>query len=443
MADTNSDIYHDLPDDDDWSLDINTDEAYWNRLIEEIIEGNVVPVIGAEMLVENCPNIHKTIIGQLARKLKIEGNITSFSELVYHRDYHQKIENIYPYVNSYLMQKHLTPSGILKRLLSYRQFPFVITTSFTPVVENTMRGIWGDDLRVLKYGNNPADIGDIRDDTDMRRPTVYYMFGKYCESAHRYALTDTDMLDYCSSWLSDNGGKKPINLVSALAGKYLLMIGNNYSDWLFRFIWYSLRKDKMGHGMLAYENVDDTFLHFLDRTNAFACQNPTKVVEQIENRLTRKIQDNERTKFNKPEMNADIFISYSRRDKKLVEKLYDAFTNLGKKVWYDRNNLAVGANFMEDINYAIKTARYFIPVFSKNVTEERNAPHVYRAEWETASNVASSLGRTYIIPVAPENYDYLEAKIPERMQKHNAIIYNENMDWDELVREILHVMNQY
>lgn len=429
-------------DDDDWSLDINPDEEYWERLIEEIINGNVVPVIGAEMLVEHCPNIHQTIIDQLAKKLKISGNISSFSELVYHRDYRQKPDNIYHYVDAYLNQKKLSPSNLLKRLLSFRQFPFVITTSFTPVVENAMRELWGDELRVLKFGNNPSDMGDIRDEADLRCPTVYYMFGKHCVNAHRYALTDTDMLDFCSSWLSDSREKKPINLVSELSGKYLLMIGNNYSDWLFRFIWYSLRKGKLGHGMVAYNDVDDSFLHFLDRTNAFSRKNPAEVIDQIESRLSRKMQENENIKFNKPEMNADVFISYSRRDSDVAKKLYESLTRLGKRVWYDRNNIAIGANFMEDINRAIRTARYFIPIFSDNITQERNDSHVYRTEWDTAIKVATSLGRTYIIPLASESFDFYTARIPERIQQHNALKYAPDSNWDEVAQQILHEMNK-
>ena len=92
------------------------------------------------------------------------------------------------------------------------------------------------------------------------------------------------------------------------------MIGNNYSDWLFRFIWYSIRKGKMGQGMLAYNKVEEPFLHFLDRSNAFSCKDPSEVIEQIESRLTARLQDIESRKFNQVEMNTDVFISYSRRD---------------------------------------------------------------------------------------------------------------------------------
>lgn len=450
--------------DNDWSDDIiySEEEEYWNKLIDKIIAGNVIPVIGAEMLVENCHNIHQTIIECVARKLNIAGNFTSFSELVYNKSYHEKIDEkyhfentdnkyqneidvIYSYVDAFLTQtqKRLIPSYLLKKLLSYRQFPFVITTSFTPVVENTMREIWGDDLlRILNFSNSPMEIEDIKDESDTRCPTVYYMFGKHTKAKHQYVLTDTDMLDFCSTWLSDSPEKKPKNLVSALSNKYLLMIGNNYSDWLFRFIWYSLRKGKLGNGMLAYDEVEDSFLHFLDRTNASSRQNPVDVVEQIEKRLTAKLQENENTRFNKAEQNADIFISYSHRDKPIADKLYTALSQMGERVWYDRNGLAGGSIFMDDIKKAVKTARYFIPLFTENIINERNDSHVYRVEWDTAIDVATSMGRTYIIPLAFEDFDFYNARIPERIQRHNAVIFNNNTDWNEIAKQILHVMNQ-
>lgn len=433
---------YEIPYDGDFSIDINTDELNWDRLINEIIGGNVVPVIGAEMLVNNCHDIHQTIISQLARKLKVEGKVTSFSELVFHKDYPGQIDYVYLYVNSYLNQVKLTPSDLLKRLLSLRQFPFVITTSFTPVVETVMRDIWGEDLRVLIFGNNPMDIGDIREDIEMRCPTVYYMFGKSCTSPHGFALTDTDMLNYCSSWLSDGCGKKPVNLVSSLSNKYLLMIGNNYNDWLFRFIWYSLRKDKMGNGMLAYDSLEESFLNFLDRTNVFSRNNPSEVVEQIEQRIKRKMAEKERSKFNKPEFNADIFISYSRRDSKYAEKLYDAFSKLGKKVWFDSYNLAAGSQFMNEIRHAIETALFFVPILSNNVMQERIDPHVYRKEWETAIEVERGLGRNFIYPFASKGFDFYKARIPERMQMHNAAKFDDDTDWDELAKEVVHYMNQ-
>ena len=124
------------------------------------------------------------------------------------------------------------------------------------------------------------------------------MFGRVGDSAHRYVVTDIDMLDFCSSWIADTQGR-PGNLVSCLRNKYLLMLGNSYSDWLFRFIWYSLRKSGSGCGLYAYEYVEDELSRFLQRNQTFLSK-PTKEVIQANQfanseRLTAKVNEKEWT----------------------------------------------------------------------------------------------------------------------------------------------------
>ena len=305
-----------------------------------------------------------------------------------------------------------------------------------------MRKIWNDELRVMRFNNNPSENNDIRSENDIRKPTIYYMFGKVGEGAHKYVLTDTDMLDYVSSWLSNDSKTRPKNLCNELKEKYLLMLGNNYSNWLFRFIWYSVRKPNLGHGMLAYDTLDESLLNFLERTETFTKQNTSDVIEQIISRLKIKMKEHEETKFNKPEENVDVFISYSRRDKEIAEKLYELLTSQGKRVWYDKKNLTDGGNFMEEIRRAIRTAKYFVPIFSENITKEKEFSHVYRNEWDTAIEVAISMGRTFIIPLAEENFDFYKAAIPEKMRNHNAITYAKEQNIDIVASKIIHKMNE-
>ena len=305
-----------------------------------------------------------------------------------------------------------------------------------------MRNIWQDELRVMKFSNNPAENNDIKDGTDLRKPTVYYMFGKVGAGAHKYVLTDIDLLDFVSSWLSSDNKARPKNLCNELKDKYLLMLGNTYSDWLFRFIWYSMRKSDMGRGMLAYDTLDESLINFLERTETFTKQNTSEVIDQILIRLEKKMKENETTKFNKPEGNVDIFLSYSRSDAAAAEKLYEALTAKGKRVWYDRYNLTEGANFMDDIRKAIRSAKYFIPLLTPNVLAERNESHVYRNEWDVAIEVAISMGRTYIIPIADVEFDFYKAAIPERIQQHNAVLFNAEDDMDQIADRIIHKMNQ-
>lgn len=425
-------------------FDNNNDEPLWDKLIQQIIDGNVIPVIGADLLIDNSSNLHKFIMDGLARTFGVSKQVNSFSELVYAPEYKNKfkLDNIYYQVDMIFAAKRFPASERLRRLLSIRQFPFIITTSFTPVIEQAMQNIWKDELRVMKFNNNPSENSDIKNGADLRKPTIYYMFGKVGAGAHKYVLTDIDLLDFVSSWLSNDNKARPKNLSNELKDKYLLMLGNTYSDWLFRFIWYSMRKPDLGHGMLAYDTLDESLINFLERAETFTKQNTSDVIDQILVRLDKKLKENEATKFNKPEENMDVFISYSRSDTQVAEQLYKSLTAQGKRVWYDKYNLTDGGLFMDEIRKAIKTAKYFVPILTPNIEKEKRESHVYRNEWDTAIEVAISMGRTYIIPLADSNFDFYKAAIPERMQQHNAIFYSGEEDIEVIAEKIIHKMNQ-
>lgn len=425
-------------------LDTDKDEPLWDKLIQQIIDGNVIPVVGADMLIDNNVNPHQLLVDGIAKTFRLTSHPHSFSELIYDPDYAKanKKMDIYYQVNKFFAANRFPPSRRLQRLLSIRQFPFVITTSFTPIVEQTMQTIWGDELRVMRFNNNPTENHDIKSGADLRKPTVYYMFGKVGEGVQKYVLTDVDMLDFCSSWLSNDNKARPKNLFSELKDKYLLMLGNNYSDWLFRFIWYSMRKSNMGQGMLAYDHVDESLINFLERTETFTKQNPSDVIDQIITRLGQKLQENEQVKFDQPEENMDVFISYSRSDKEVAEALYAALTAQGKRVWFDKHNLTSGGNFMDEIRKAIRTAKYFVPILSENISKEKGQSHVYRNEWDLAIEVAISMGRTYIIPLAQKGFDFYRAAIPEKMQQHNAIFFDSSESLEEAAEQIIHTMNK-
>lgn len=447
MKDLENKIINDLSLDDIFGTDVfenDNDKPLWDKLIQQIIDGNVIPVIGADLLIDSASNLHKVIIDFLAKGFHVATNPNSFSELVYDPDYTKanKKDNIYYQVNKIFGSKKFTPSQKIQRLLSIKQFPFVITTSFTPVVEQAMQGIWKNELRVMHINNNPSENDDINNGTDLRKPTIYYMFGKVGEGAHKYVLTDIDTLDYVSSWLSNDNRVRPKNLCNDLKDKYLLMLGNNYNNWLFRFIWYSMRKPDLGHGMLACDTLDESLLNLLELTETFIKQNTSDVIDQIIPRLERKLAENEITKFNKPEDNMDVFISYSRSDSEIAEKFYETLAAQGKRVWYDKNNLTDGGNFMDEIRKAIRTAKYFVPILSENIAKEKDDPHVYRNEWDQAIEVAVSMGRTYIIPLAEEGFDFYGAAIPEKMQQHNAIFFSRNEEVGGVAEKIIHKMNQ-
>lgn len=426
----------------------------WDELIEKIVQGEVVPVIGPEFLAEdfNDPNLsmnpQQELINMLADSKEIKGEHSSFSELLYDDAYPaREREDVYDMLGE-VFEPELAainagklpqdpifrPSKLLIKLLKTCKFRFVITTSFIPLVEYAMKGIYGENgVNVMNFSNNPLGNADLKGADDIQKPSVYYMFGRVCRQSKRYVVNDSDMLAFCRSWLSE----APSNLVNVLRTKYLLILGNNYSDWLCRFIWYSMKTelDTKPKGMMV--NEDESLLQFMKRIDAFTQRDPEAVIEKIETLVAEKVKAQEQLKYQKPDFNTDVFLSYSRRDADVVKKLYDELTDKGLRVWYDRENLGVGDKFMEEIKMAIRKTRVFIPVLSHNIENEKNESHPYRTEWETAMEVASSYGRNFILPICEKGFDFYSGNIPEKLQKHNANLYDpETLDFGNFVTDV-------
>ena len=80
---------------------VNNEEPLWDKLIQQIIEGNVIPVIGADMLMDSKINLHDFVISKIAKTYHVASQPKSFSELVYDPDYKKQFEKdqIYYQVN--------------------------------------------------------------------------------------------------------------------------------------------------------------------------------------------------------------------------------------------------------------------------------------------------------------------------------------------------------
>lgn len=413
----------------------------WDVLITKIMEGNVVPVIGPEVLVddERGTNPHRILIEDLAEAYEIGSQPTSFSELLFDKDFTPADrKNIYAMLGDAFSQPLFQPSQLLRRLVKIKQFPFIITTSFTPVVEDAMREVWGDQLRVMKFTNDPSHNDDILTRLDIEKPTVYYMFGKVCRSEKKYVVTDYDMLSFCKAWLST--AERPQNLSSELQSKYLLLLGNSYSDWLCRFVCFSLkpRMNAQPMGMVVDPMAEDGFLQFMKRIDVFTMSNAEEVVSKIEQLIAERQQESPAREPIQPlQQGTDVFISYSRADADIARSLYDTLTARGLNVWYDRNSLGYGSDFMKDIIAGIRRTKLFVPIITHNIEAQRNEYHPYRKEWQTAIEMASGFGRSFILPVSEQGFDFYGSSIPQTLKDHNAYLYDvDRPSFDALADQI-------
>lgn len=425
------------------------EERQWNALIDAIIGGRVIPVIGPDFLTEDekegvvtFADHHQQLIDVLASACEVDGNFSTFSQLIHNKDFRAATDDDHEAVYDYLAyvidqlkeQGMLRPNHLLRKLLKSKLFPFVITTSFSPVVEMVMQDIWKEQkIRVLQYRNDSSrdlitGIGDIASEKDLAIPTVYYMFGKYSPEPHRYVVSDFDMMDFCKSWLT-GGNKVPRVLFEALKKRYLLVLGNNYSDWLFRFIWYAIRNtpDMMRSSLVLNNSLEPSLESFLEQVQTFIERDPKHVIDEIERRIQEKrknLMDDE--KESTPTFSSDVFISYSRRDKELALKLASALQSKELRVWLDLNDIPGGEDWKNSYSKAIRETRIFIPLLSHNIEREYMHPHEYRDEWLAASAIARKMGgRKFIWPLAEKGFDFYnqDTKLPNEFTDKNASWY--------------------
>src|SRR5215468_2642558 len=77
---------------------------------------------------------------------------------------------------------------------------------------------------------------------------------------------------------------------------------------------------------------------------------------------------------------ADVFISYSRKDKPFVEKLHTALVQQGRDAWVDWEDIPLSAAWLQEIYSAIEAADTFLFVISPDSV----ASEVCREEVEHA-----------------------------------------------------------
>ena len=77
-----------------FQLDLGSDKDRWKQFLDEIDEGDVIPVIGPDLLVnpkivtledntERRDNLHQQIISYIAGQTNVQSRPRTFSQLVY------------------------------------------------------------------------------------------------------------------------------------------------------------------------------------------------------------------------------------------------------------------------------------------------------------------------------------------------------------------------
>ncbi len=344
----------------------------------------------------------------------------------------------------------LEPYRKLSRISGFETY---ITVNF----DNFLKRAFETENKHLNKSFNfyiPIDAVSPDDKRDVALPKIYNLMGSI--DGFKFALSDEDALEYLYR-LQDTTDSYTKELFDSINHKDLLIIGSSFPDWFMRFFIRIISNERFKNGEKAkYVTCDQAFsntelITFL-RNNSIKVipinvqnseLNNTKVykssIEFVDELFERwnatTSADNLRQRFKE-----QLFISYSRDDKNVAEKLKNEFNRNGVRVFFDTDTLKTGDRFNQLIIEYIKDCDFFLPIISKNAIENTDR-YVYDKEWKRAIILDSYKNSSYIRPFIIDSTSPTDTRIPEEF-RNLSITHIEGIDnFSAVVRKFIQENN--
>lgn len=389
-------------------------ERFWHRLLNEIGDGNVIPVIGSRLLTVDPPSFHRRVADKLIEESKIEAidftcakgleiNDTvcrlkasgTVNECDLYADVADAIQEVarelaghmprplvqIAAISDFRLLVTLTSDNLLARALSRRaQVKEIVHAPNLPLSEKT-------DL-------DPAwrtRAGEVN---------LLYLFGK--ARSNFFAIHEEDILEFAHNLISRGQGV-PALFLDEMQSRQLLLIGCNFPDWLSRFFLRLFSKERLAVKKKREWVVDDVnnksdlivFLNTFSRdTEMLSDISPAAFVNELYTRWQEQHGAPQKTdEPNRVDRGALFFISYSRQtDASAVQNLYNFLKSIGvaeSEIWYDRQSIEPGDDFKQRIFNGIDRCRYFVPLISR--AADQLPEKFFRREWRHAIDRKQSM----------------------------------------------------
>ena len=423
------------------------DDRFWNRLLKAIEEGQVVPVIGTQLLSWQTQDKTQTLQQRVAaRLLAFYGVDPATLQLTPQRELHEAVtrvktpdnlQDLYADIADALETERKLPSfklpTAIEKLAAIASFRLLVTLTPDTLLALALRKRCAVN-EIIHSPNLPtSEAGDLAPDW-LKKPgevNVLYLFGK-AKSTPVFAIHDEDTLEYAHNLLS-RGSNVPLRFLGELQQRGLLFLGSPFPDWLSRFLLRLTNQtrlsDKKTRAWLVNDGQIQTELQqflqgFSRETEIISELSPQAFVDELYSRwLVRNTPasdqpDNNTNPLPDPSRVA-FFISYSRAtDLQAAEQLYQTLRDQGlaeNEIWFDRTAIEPGGDFQKLIYDGIKHCRYFLPLLS--CAADRFDEKFFYREWKAAIDRSQGIsGREFVLPIIldeeynPQGY----ARVPQQ-----------------------------
>ncbi len=346
-------------------------------IIDDVKYGQIIPIIGDEVLyIENesgdAVPLQNFILQELNARHGQQVQEYSFKNMtVFERLLDDEKAGIRKEIKKIIDKQKIQIDPRVLRFLRNGEFPLIITTTYTDVLEQALN----DYISVNYSCEKSRDIGEIDYNDDYKRlanKTIFHLFGRLVNGGvPPCVITEDDFLTYLHGLSDTNTSPQKLREYiqnKGLARREILALGCNIPDWVFRFLLYSMVKevlfDKKGKkfkgGVIDSAN-DANLAAFLENIAYYYGNNILGFIEEINSRL-------------QPQKRHSIFVSVFSEDlestahgmqiREIIDKLKTRYD-----IWYcgDRLQSYAGEAYWSEIRKGLEKCEFFLPIITDKV----------------------------------------------------------------------------
>jgi len=411
------------------------DVDLWEDLLLAIEEGQVVPMVGRDLLVVNTDSeprlFHRLVADRLAAELnvtsdKLPPEFDANDVICAYEDFHGDPMAINPRVVRILNALKVPVPESLRLLAEIPNLRLFVSTTCDKLLEEALTAVRGYPPAVVAFppASNLTDFDDVL--LERHGSLVFQILGRVSASAS-FAVTEGQVLEQMHDFMV--GARRPERLIAKLQESHLLILGVSFPDWLARLLIRLARAKPLWDSRPMMEVIADggrtqkdfaVFMHHFSphQSRLFTGGSPVEFVRELHRRWferhPRDAPSSSRVTPGGEELadmaGGSIFISYASEDRTAAFRLADALTSAGLEVWVDRR-LNPGDDFRNIIERYIRECCAFVPVLSRHTVT--NDERYFRREWAQAYDRNKGYfgaDRNFLFPVVVDSTPSKEIK---------------------------------
>ena len=404
------------------STEASLSDREWRKILRDIHDGKVIPVIGPELVTVPDPAtgeivpLFQFLAPRLAEALGLPDpqRFTTVNAVACdHLLAGGSRADIYDELREILDHLDCPPNSALLDLARITDFHLIISSVFDHQLSHALKAVRPDfDPRMNALAYHPSEAIDVPE--SIGNTLLYHILGDY-HTSQDFAVWEEDYMEFICKLIEHQDTLE--RLFRLLKNRQLLLLGSPATDWIVRFFLRVTRQTRLSdRGATAPgeyladrgANLEAPLVFFFDKliqATRVIDGDPALFVHELHRRwseLYGHAASDEDFLFRLPaEMPKDsVFISYASDKRSAALNLGRALHSAGIPIWLDKGRLQAGENYATTLEAAVRVhSCFFISLISAETeadTERIRYVHKER-DWAAGRHVE---GFIYYIPVA-------------------------------------------